>query len=306
MALASDIYNYYLEHLNDLPEDKQFHFASRLSSWSHDKQAIAKLIQLKPRFATETIRSDLSALITNPPAAKINASERRAPYFKKYPELRGYMLALFRVRHLLFHYDIDARSILRDLISTSELYALSETLQNDQDAVAVLSTYAINYIYLVEVILFPRHDSTLDSFLDSTFQIAAAYDDTAEDSLLLVYLFTHCVIGASNFYQTPVSAPAYTRMLDMIEQRIALNFTSINLDNKFEFLVCCKLVGFSSHLAEKIQQEAAQSISPEGIFLIDTINSAGQNNKTSFTDSEHRNVLYIMSQQPFIQQTTTV
>lgn len=298
-STASTVRDYYYAHFGALPQDKQFHFVSRLGSWNNDTQALDKLEALRPTFATPDIKGDLRRLIAHPPTAKINAIERRAPYFAKYPQLRGYMLALFRVRHLLFHYDIDARDILLDIVAKDELYTLSDALQNDHEAVATLSTYAINYIYLVEMILFPSNDRPLHSFLADVLALAATYDDTPEDSLLLIYLFTHCIIGASNFYQSKVSlenTPEYRTMLEIIETRIAAHFTAINLDNKFEFLVCCRLTDFTTNLDGRIQRETEQSYSPNGTFLIDTVNTAGQSNKTSFADSEHRNVLYIMSQ----------
>jgi hypothetical protein len=300
--LASTIRKYYFEHFSELPNDKQFHFVSRLSAWSDDPMAVHIIHNLRPSFVTSTIHDDLKELINNPPSAKINAAERRAPYFAKYPELRGYMMALFRVRHLLFHYDTDVRSTLLAIVPKEELYSLSDALQQDLEATAVLSTYAINYIYLVEVILFPRTSHNMAAFLDSVIALADTYDDTAEDSLLLIYLFTHCIIGASNFYKTPAIGPAYERMLELLEQRIATHFVHINLDNKFEFLVCCRLTSFTTTLEKSIQDEAEQSISPQGSFLIDTMNQAGQKNKISFSDSEHRNVLYIMSTLSFRKQ----
>ncbi len=299
----SPIQQYYYDNFNTLPKDKQFHFASRLGSWCGDSRALKELEALRPAFATSTIKDDLRQLINHPPNATINAAERRAPYFAKYPQLRGYMLALFRVRHLLFHYDIDARDILLDILPKDELYSLSNTLKNDPQAIAVLSTYAINYIYLVEDILYPHNRVELTQFLTDVLAVAQTYTDTPEDSLLLIYLFTHCIIGASNFYQSGVSldeTPAYRTMLEHMEMRISTHFTAINLDNKFEFLVCCRLTDFPTNLDERIYAEANQSYSPDGIFLIDTINTAGQSNKTSFAESEHRNVLYIMSQTAFL------
>lgn len=302
MPLPDVIRAYYFTHMSELPAEKQFHFASRMSSWDQDPQALALLQTLRSMFVTDSIGDDLSLLINKPPVAKINAAERRAPYFQKYPQLRGCMLALFRVRHLLFHFDIDARDDLLRSISLEQLMSLGHDLKEDTEALKVLSTYAINYIFLVESILFPSPDTSLVPFLNDVVKLHDQYDDTPEDSLLMIYLFTHCIIGASNFYQTSVSLeeyPVYRTMLERIESRIDTHYPAINLDNKFEFLVCCRITGFSSHLEQAIQSEAEQSMSPEGSFLVDTINTAKQGNKTSSADSEHRNVLYIMSQSTF-------
>lgn len=84
-------------------------------------------------------------------------------------------------------------------------------------------------------------------------------------------------------------------MLRYIEALIADNFILINLDNKFEFLVCCKVLGYSSRLSGQIIAEAEQSFSDSGDFLIDKFNENIYPNKNSFELSEHRNVLFIMS-----------
>ena len=291
---------YYFDHFDELPADKQFHFVSRLSAWSKDTKALKLLDVLKPSMVTNTTSLDLEALLATSPPVTLNAAARRAPYFAKYPELFGLMLALFRVRHLLFHYGIDTRDELLAFHGKDALYALSDRLQQDSEALMILTTYAINYIYLVESILFPRNDTPMNSFIHQLPSLADIYTDTPEDSLLLIYLYTHCIIGASNFYQMPVQHPVYLTMLSLIEQRIAAHFDHINLDNKFEFLVCCKLASFETTLEEAIHEEAAQSLSPHGTFLVDTINQAAQKNKVSFAASEHRNVLYIMGSVPYL------
>jgi hypothetical protein len=298
-SLPTDITKYYFDNFDKLPEDKKFHFISRLGSWNKNEQAINLLSEYRHKMLPDNPKVFLQDLISHPPNAKINARERREPYFAKYPDLRGLMMALFRVRHLLFIYDIDLCDDLLEVVSKKDLYDLSDKLRSDLDAVSVLSTYAINYIYLVEVILFPRNEDVMTDFLNNVLDMGNSYSMSAEDSLLLIYLYTHCIIGASNFYQATVKEKIYDDMLTRIEERIDKNFHIINLDNKFEFLVCCEITGYKTHLRSMIQDEANNSVSCDGIFLIDTINSAAQGNKTSFSDSEHRNVLYIMSQSSF-------
>ena len=86
--LHNAIYNYYLEHLGQLPEDKQFHFASRLYLWSGDESAQKILQRLRPYF---THHDDPSAALrqihfqsTQSLAhGSKNASELRAPYFAR-------------------------------------------------------------------------------------------------------------------------------------------------------------------------------------------------------------------------------
>lgn len=302
MNLSDDIHIYYLKHFNKLPQDKQFHFASRLAAWNGDQDAVIKLKQLRSYVLPDGlsgIASTLNVLITRPPEAKINAAELRAPYFTKYPDLRGLMFALFRVRHLLFIYNLDAREELLSIKSLDEIRALAKELMADQEAIKVLSTYAVNYLYLIERILF---DDSGIMDVEVLYRLGGEYETKKQNQiLLLVYLYTHCIIGESNFYQRRITKDIsiYRLMLDKLESIISSNYDDINLDNKLEFLVCCKIIGFNTGLASKIQEECENSVSPEGTFLIDTRNRAGQSNKTSFADSEHRNVLYIMSRSSY-------
>lgn len=300
MDLAKEVRQYYLDHFFELEEDKRFHFATRLYGWTRDEQAKKILDDLRPAYVdgSDGIRRTLVNLSRRPPEAKINAAAERQPYFDRYPELRGWIFALFRVRHLRDVYGVDARTELLSVISTAELERLADELSKDHAAVRILSTYAINYLYLVRQILFQSTDS-MNDFLHSIETIAAGYDRTdPTDVQLLIYLYTHCIIGASNFYLQPVPSmhkDAYIRMARELEPLIDAMFEHVNLDNKFEYLVCCRILGYETPLFERILEEAEHSLSPDGTFVIDTHNSNRQSSKTSLSDSEHRNVLLIMS-----------
>lgn len=300
MNLVSDITQYYKNNFNHLSDDKKFHFASRMSAWYNDEFSQQYLESVRQDYVKNKalIREDLAQLITHPPSAKINAAELRAPYFDKYPDLRGVMLALFRVRHLHVIYGYDARSLLAELYPVEKMYQLSDDLQQDHDALKVLSTYAINFIYLVDEILYPKDGRKID--VEAFYELGQTYDlSTPEHIQLMIYFYTHCIIGSSNFYMkhvNPGHKAIYIAMVDHIERIIKKDFDAVNLDNKFEFLVCSRIVGRESQLLERIYAEASRSLSFEGTFVVDTHNDFKQSAKTSFSDSEHRNVLLIMSQ----------
>jgi hypothetical protein len=304
-TLSSEIEQYYFNNLSKLPKDKQFHFATRLAAWSQNTQATHLLTTQIDDIYPKDIYHTLTEIVSHPPQAKINALELRQPYFEKYPDLRGQMLALFRIRHLLSVYDIDIRDDMLHIVPLDELQKLSNSLFNDENAVRILSTYAVNYIYLVQHILYPTKDAEdfIKNFTAAVYDMDKHYDlSQKEDIQLLIYLYTHCIIGHTNFYKESIkltSFPVYAQMIERLEQLIEENFNRVNLDNKFEFLVCSRIIGRVSKLNEAIVNEASQSLSPEGMFVIDTINEYKQSNKTSFSDSEHRNVLFIMSQRPY-------
>jgi hypothetical protein len=305
-SLSNDVYTHYLEHFEALPFDKQFHFASRLYLWHQDPQLAARLNELRPEFAAnnspKTAFAQLLALSAGSPVhGSKNASELRRPYFDKYPKLKTYVLLLFRTAFLRTIYNIDASDLLLEHFSQTELDNFAKELLKDKDAIAILSTHAINFLYLYSRVV--RKDNSL---FDPAFFLeigGQAYDTRDKIHMqLLIYLYTHCIIGESMFYYRalPTSNIAvYKEMVNELERLIAANFTDINLDNKFEFLVTAKLAGQKSSLTKRIFDEAKNSISSEGTFLVDTHNNNPQAENSTLDKSEHRNVLFIMANQGF-------
>lgn len=302
MDLAQRIQTHYFDNIAELPNDKQFHFATRMAAWYGDERARTLLRQLRPEILPEnmSLTDVFEEIINREQSGRRNAHERRQPYFSAYPDLYGVHLALFRLRHMKVVYGVDARESFFTLFPETQLRELCDSLLADEDALRNLSTFAINTLYLT-------HSTALPSYslpVEQLFAIGArGYDLTnTEDIQLLIYFYTHCIIGESNFYTQiipPETLPTYTAMLEKLESVIESSFEQINLDNKLEFLVCARICNYSSGLAEKIYKECEESISPEGIFIIDVHNSNVQQDRMSFDKSEHRNVLYIMSCSPY-------
>jgi len=308
MILSAQIKNYYYGHLSALSPDKQFHFATRMAAWSDDDQAFRILHNLKNMIVdNDDLRITLRAIVNTPQSGRRNAHELRQPFFDTYPLLFGAHAALFRLRHLKSVYNTDARNEFFDVVQKSELDALYQALNSDHAALRVLSTFAVNFMYLYKKIALQENEPLNPQvFMDA----ARGYDArNATDMQLKIYLYTHCIIGDSNFYTQQVPAenlPIYTTMLQQLEQLITENFEAINLDNKLEFLVCARIISFKTSLFERIDAECQQSLSPEGDFVIDVLNTNIQENKTSFDKSEHRNVLYIMSATEYAPHSTVI
>lgn len=315
MQLRENIRDYYFAHLGELSPSKQFHFCSRLAAWQGSNEAIDELKKLRAHFVPQpctqnTLRQTLQELAGHQPNAGVNAWQLRKPHLDRYPQLYGISLALFRVRHLRMVYGIDARPALFELVDERELLHLKEQLLQDKDAVRFLSTYAINYLYLLErIVLEHTGPDTID--VQSLYELGDAYDaQDARQLQLLIYLYTHCIIAESNFYakvMPPSLLPVYTRMLQRIEPLIAGHFSDVSLDTKLEFLVCSRICGYATPLARRIETESQASASPQGTFIVDTHNSfAARSDKKDLAGSEHRNVLYIMSGQSYAPHSTTV
>jgi hypothetical protein len=310
MSLDKTIKQYYLDNVENLRSDKQFHFASRIAAWEGDKQALDILLKLRGYMVPETnqqISNLLGQLVRSPQEGKRNAHELRQPYFQKYPRLYGIHSALFRVRHLKSIYGIDASQALFEHASKVELDELSEKLMQDEETIRILSTFAINLFYLYKVILENQADFV---DLERIIEISKEYDiKNIKHVQLMIYMMTHCIIGETNFYTEEITRNRKnqcSKMLRVLEPIIEENFDNINLDNKLEFLVCCRICGIRTHLSKRVERECASSLSENGHFLVDKHNKNGQKNKVSFESSEHRNVLYIMSNSDYQPHSTLV
>lgn len=308
MDLKEQIKNYYFEHVAELPADKRFHFASRIAAWDNDARAFNILRGMKLEIVRPgSLEALLREMVSAEPKKTINAYQQRLPYFKKYSGLYGIHTALFRIRHIKCIYGIDESPALYGLVAPDDLDRIADKLMNDPDSLMVLSTYAINFLYLYKQILRGEKD-----FLDlrRIIDLKDRYDlAEARDVQLLIYLYTHCVIGASNFYTQEVTEARqeYSEMIEILEQLIDDKFDHINLDNKLEFLVAARILGKdSSRIADRIYDECGKSLSPKGDFLIDRHNSNAQQDRMSFDKSEHRSVLFIMSTTAYSPHSTLV
>src|SRR5882757_8141280 len=126
MELRQNVLSYYLDHLSELPEDKQFHFATRTGAWLAAPQALDHLRAMRTTMmpggaSPAELYALLKGIVDHPLEATINAPALRAPYFAKYPTLRGVDLALFRVRHLQEVYGIKSQDVLLEVIGASSL-----------------------------------------------------------------------------------------------------------------------------------------------------------------------------------------
>lgn len=297
------INSFYLSHFSELAFEKQFHFASRLWLWNGDESYQKLLVDMRPSFAGDLTAESISGILgevlakQTPDFGSKNAAAQRAPYFARYPLLRRVLPLLFRLLFIETIYGVDARQTLGEHIHIAELEDMANALKNDPEAIAILSTHAANFFYLWNR-FYKRDEAGVP--LDVLFDIGQnRYDhDNLTHLQLLIYLYTHCIIGESLFYKRTmpqVHITIYQEMCARLEKLVENNFESINLDNKCEFLVACKIAGYETALEKRIHTEAAASFSDTGDFIIDKHNKNPQSDNTTLEKSEHRNVLFIMS-----------
>lgn len=299
-----EIREYFYANIDTLDVSKQFHFASRLAAWEGDVRAYELLKRTKsfllPDETAATKKVILKELLERTQTGKRNAHELRLPFFAKYPDLYGLELATFRVRHLKYIYGIDLTDDLFALYPKARIDVLKEQLLNDREGIKYLSTFAINFLYLTDIVL---HNTKPHFDIQPLYELGLTYNLQDIDQIqLLLYLYTHCIISETNFYLAAVhenTLPTYTRMLAYAETVIRDNFARISLDNKLEFLVAARICGYITDIDGVIYDECRHSLSPEGTFIIDRHNLNIRPELQSFKKAEHRNTLLIMSQTKF-------
>jgi hypothetical protein len=302
MELHEQVKKYYLQHLDELPKDKQFHFCSRLAAWQADRVTLERLESLRdymlPSQDPERIKEKLAEVMDDAANTNPYAKQLREPFFDKYPDLHGLHNAFFRIRHLKVIYGIDTRLEFLQLVSPQQLEDLYLSLAKDDEALMILSRFAIDYIFLYEQLFEkPRSFDPL-----KVIGLADKYDFADKRHVnLFVYLYTHCIIADSNFYvkKVPVNRQkTYIKMLEALDEFLQ-GRDDVKLDVLFEVLVANRICDRQSNLSEKINDAALQNYNPAAGFIIDPMNGDETAPLNSFTGSEHRNVLYIMSQFPY-------
>ena len=302
-TLVLDFYNNNLQYLRD----KKFHFLSRLFLWTKNSFYKKNLDDMREWYVgkdMEELRKILNNLYSkkNKPGERMKFRELRLKYFEKYPKLQNHLSLLFRSSFAKHLYDIEAKPLIEKIVSDDELLDLKSKLENDSEALRVLSTHAINFLYMSREYL---GEDNAKINIESLYEIGKTYSKQSHGekfTILQSYFYTHCIIGASGFYSHNIpdnELPTYHKMLDFIDTLIINDNATIPLDNKLEFLVCAKLCGHTAKTQEKIMSEAKKSLSPGGNYIIDTINTnAHKGIRKGFSESEHRNVLFLMASLP--------
>jgi hypothetical protein len=173
-----------------------------------------------------------------------------------------------------------------------------ERLIDDPLSVLTLSTRAVNFLYFCNHFL-----SDEGLHVDPEFFLKLGDEHSLEahedDVDARIYMYTHAIIGATCFYSEPLPAHTkntYREMILHVEKILAENFAKTTLDHKCEFMVCCRLCEHTSYLEPIIKSELLSSISPNGLYFVNTLNTHRSNiRKQSMAVMEHSNVLALMA-----------
>ena len=278
---------YYYRNFDKLSPDKQFHFATRMKNYLGVPDFDDYLQKHQPS-------SDLAVVLEDNDYSKVNNLNLRKPYFEKYKGLYGVEATLFRMHHLLKEYNLDMREEFCELYGQERLYNLADDLLNDERAIEVLSTWAVNTICLTEE-LFPRGKNVVIMLAKWALESADVSDPT-----LTVYLHTHIILCESEFYTRQIvdseNLDLLKKLLEKSAEIIKNTIDTVSLDAALEFLVCCKMVGVRYKKLEKNIDAICKDFRKDSPYLINYRRDKASGSYFHTLDgAEHINALYIMS-----------
>lgn len=294
-AVVQRVKQYYDDNQHRLPLGRRFHYNSRMYLHTGDDLYRKNLDLLRDQWAKDTAwysrqcQAIPSLPYTEP---KLDMEKRyRKDSYKKHYKITHYNRVFFKA---LFQEKIYQDKVnLKDYLVVKDVKQVRDNLIQDREALLILSTAAVNYIYGCNYFLESDPLNPEIILLAGETPVELAYMDYLHAK---IYFYTHAIIGASRFYTEEIQSykEKYVEILHRLENIVTENFKLVSLDQKFEVLVCAKLLGIESSIREAVAQEAVKSLSRKGDFFVDRFNKC-RNRKNTFAKSEHRNVLGIMA-----------
>ena len=297
VPMAQSVTHWYEANIEYLPS-VAFHWWSRKYLWTLDADAKQQLEQLRSAVLgkAKNIEDHFQAIINHSATSKKSPS-LRTPVLAKYPKLIAIQSILAKTLFASTIYETDVRAAALAVIGQERLQTLWRDLQVDEHELLLLSTSAINPLYFIANLFGEVFPCELDpAVLVKALERGVVDVDTYKPRAL-VYFATHAIIGASKFYNAPITKhrAAYEHLLALAEQVIEQHGDAVPLDAQLEFLVAHRILGTSSILAEAILAAAAVSTSPHGVFVADSRKAQGAN----IFKAEHRNILFVMASTPW-------
>lgn len=277
---AQKIYLYYLKIFDKMPLKKQLHFAERLYLISHDPDLLAFLKKHRRNVHDVIFKKH------QPPKSHTKLIE-------KY-HLTNYR---FSLTNLALYKNIFKRSLQTAFLkrhSLKQLKKIDKTVLSTPANLIKMSTPFINFHYGLWLYLLHSPAQVKNDFLLK--EVTRESRHTAANFNSLSYLLSHCIINGTHFYGRKIpqkQISPYLEMVKLIEKFISEKSREIMLDEKIEFLLCCRLLNYKSRLEKPIMALARRCLSSKGNFIM---NLQKQGKKTAI-NYEHTNTLFLMIKQ---------
>jgi RimK family alpha-L-glutamate ligase len=288
----------YFDSNYDYLDGQKFHYASRMWLWTKEDFYRKKIDLLETSYLENSFDGQVAVfkkiLKEKTIYDNLIAGNLRKKYLKRYPQLSAYSRILFLCLFARTIYKKDLRAVVKKVVDDEKLKSLRNDLKKDRMAIAALSTYAVNFLYLTAD-YFKKPDSITPRVLLDIFK--EKNTELSEHPELRAYMLTHAIIGETRFYSQKIvfHIEEYSSMVKELDKFIKDNYFKLALDIKFEFLVCCDLCNYNSEIRNMILEEAGRSLADNGNFLVSRLNDTRGFLTRNILDSEHRNVLYVMT-----------
>lgn len=289
----------YKNNIDKLTFSDRYHFLHHLYLWERNDWASNKLASIKKEIAGDkaTVLERLNRQLMQSAIAPVkNAVQLRKKYFAKHPTIQQLNNLLLETLYMKTVFGVDSRSLTPQVTRHLDIPAIFKTLLADSQAVAFLSTYAVNFFYIYD-----KFYAKTESFKPADILRHADILDknNPQELLLYFYFVTHCIIGDSLFYAMPIShkyLQTYRSALRKLDEILMSDaYSLLHMDVKFETIVCARMCDLRLKSEAKIYSEGLRSLSTNGHFIVDTHNKSAQENFKDLSSSEHRNVLFLMS-----------
>lgn len=308
---------YYNNRFNRLSYQESMHWATRMFLWTREDKYKKMALTVKKQYIGID-KSQQEAILSRVKLYKTPSTgsiARNKLMEAKYPDLHALVLVLFRDLIASTVYSDDISDLVENTLNLDRLRQIRSELVRNSDDIFILSSYAINFLYLLTDFLNEDIEKTID-VLKLANESRVYYQElvqTGEMShkeavLLNTYFLTHVVICKSRFYAQKITDEKYKEICKITEAIIRENYFDIPLDNKLEFLVAARLCDFDTDLSKIILGEAERSISWAGNFIAEPRTNSNNDISPEISHTlnacEHRSVLYVMVHKPYIHGTT--
>lgn len=293
--------DYYLKKLKYFPTGTKFHFLSRLYLMFGVQSYKEELESIQDEWwsGIDNVLHKLETMQNEPKSSHTKTAKKyRKVAAAKHPHIDTYNDFFFKCLFNETVFNGNAFVEHKSHINLNIIRAAHEQLISDPLSVLTLSTPAVNFLYFCNH-YFAKEGLCVEPEFFLKVGDEHHLDAQKDDVDAHIYMYTHAIISATRFYSESLpenTKNVYREMIVRIEKILEENYAETTLDHKCEFLVCCKLSKYTSHLEPIIKSELLSSISPYGLYFVNTLNTHKSNvRKQSMAVMEHSNVLALMA-----------
>lgn len=301
MLSPQKVYDYFWSHFYELPPYEQFHFAHRLFSLKNNQRANIFFSTLAEQLqaVSQQDQWDLLShyLVNKTPVTDLKRNE----FLMARPMIRQLVWDAYTLLFSKKLFSLNLSKLFFNRWDNAKVRENYFSLRDSLECIALVSTYAVNFLILSNAIFkFEDQGQLIQYLVKLTTKLYPDPEAVSVQTLrLYLYYVTHLVIATTLFYElqlTNQQKKLFKPLFENLEAIIFSRFDEVSLDCKLEFLVSSKLAGHSASekLINKISEQAAMSTSKQGSFCVE-VGVHADPQKNGFSRSEHRSVFYLLA-----------